>query len=137
MVASHPSAIERSTVSNELSERQQVQIQTWLAGMGAARREPLGELELRLYSKGLAEFPPACTMAVIGRLTLGERDEYEAKIPALGDLRAMVRAEVRRLHPWVPCGECSNGMRVVERDGRQFAGRCECWLAWKRRGEVR
>lgn len=96
----------------------------------------MGELELRLYSKALAEFPQECVETVIGRLMREERGEYESKIPALGDMLAMVRTEVRKLNPWVPCGECSSGMRIVERDGGRFAERCECWLEWKRRGAV-
>jgi len=126
-------AIEPSTHSEERVQATQVQIMTWLTALGSTRREPMGAPELQLYSKALDNFPLACTERVIYRLMESERDEYESKIPALGELLAMVRSEVRKLNSRTPCGECSNGMRIVRRNGMQFAERCECWLEWQRR----
>jgi hypothetical protein len=65
---------------------------------------------------------------------LKKREEYEAKIPALGDLIDMVKTEVRKKNPYVSCGVCSNGWKILEHDGGSGAVRCECWLEWKKRG---
>ena len=94
----------------------------------------MGDGELLLYSKALEQFPDSAIASVVHRLSVTPRGEYEPKIPELPDLIAMVQSEARKANPWVPCGNCGDGGHVIEqRDGRNYAVRCECWKAWKER----
>lgn len=95
----------------------------------------MADAELLLYSKGLEEFPDAAIGAVIEHLMLTPRGEYEPTIPALADLREMVRLQVRKDNAWTPCGRCNSGHVVVEREGHTVAVRCECWISWKKRSQ--
>jgi hypothetical protein len=100
--------------------------------MGIARGEGMGDVALLGYSKALEAFPDECIAAVLAKLSTSKRGEYEAKIPELGELLDLVKAELRRQHPWKACGDCSNGW-VIQCEGLdRSAVRCECWKEWKR-----
>src|ERR1700731_1830816 len=103
-----PGPIALSTPSGEPTRR--MQIRRWLAALGIARKEVMGEGELLVYSKGLEGFSDGPITRVINRLSTSPREEYEPKIPELGDFRAMVRSEAWKDNPYVPCGHCCSGM---------------------------
>lgn len=50
---------------------------------------------------------------------------------ALEEMVKQEKLQERKDNPFIPCGRCSSGMVISERDGRRFASRCHCWLAWK------
>jgi hypothetical protein len=108
-----------------------MQIRKWLTGMGMARGEEMGDLALLGYSKALEVYPDECISAVLGRLSTSKRAEYESKIPELGGLLDMVRSELRRRHPWVACGCCSNGWVLTAVGCDRVASRCQCWKDWR------
>jgi hypothetical protein len=91
----------------------------------------MGDLELVVYSKGLERFSIASITNAIAKLSTAKLKEYESRIPALGDLIQIVRIEERKLNPWLPCGDCVSGFRIVEEDSPHQAVRCQCWLEWK------
>ncbi len=94
----------------------------------------MGDGELLLYSRGLEAHSLPALMRVIGRMSTTKREEYEPKIPELGELIEMVRLEARKDNPIGDCEVCSNNrIVVVERDGNRFAKDCECRVEWRRR----
>jgi hypothetical protein len=93
----------------------------------------MGDAELLLYSRGLEGFSLAAISRVVGRLSTTKREEYEPKIPELADLIDMVRVEARKDHPFVACGNCLNGMEIIEREGHRFAQDCTCRKEWRHR----
>lgn len=91
----------------------------------------MGDAELLLYSKALEDFTETSIRRVMERLSKSKREEYEAKIPELGELLTMVRMEMRKEHPWKPCGGCGkDGWVIRDLDGGSYAERCDCWKEW-------
>jgi hypothetical protein len=87
-----------------------------------------------MYSKALEDFPDESIRLVLTRLTKSKREEYEPRIPELGDLIEMVRTETNRVDRPVDCNVCGNNrFLIVEIQGERSAVRCQCWLDWKAR----
>jgi hypothetical protein len=87
-----------------------------------------------MYSKALEEFPDGAITAVLTRLAKSKREEYEPRIPELGNLIEMVRTEAHRADKPVNCDVCNNSRyRIDGTHGERKAVRCECWLDWKAR----
>lgn len=87
-----------------------------------------------MYSKALEEFPDEAIALVLTRLAKSKREEYEPRIPELGDLIEMVRTEARRANRPIGCEVCNN-LRWLggEERGRRVAKRCQCYIDWKKR----
>ena len=89
-----------------------------------------------MYSKALEEFPDGAITLVLTRLAKSKREEYEPRIPELGDLIDMVRTEARRMDRPHDCEVCDNSrLVVVEEGGERVAKRCQCFIEWKERRE--
>ena len=120
------------------ANRQERQSQTvdLLTALGMARRQVLEGVELMMYSKALEEFPDGAITLVLTRLPKSKREEYEPRIPELGDLIDMVRTEARRMDRPHDCEVCDNSrLVVVEEGGERVAKRCQCFIEWKERRE--
>jgi hypothetical protein len=116
----------------ETRQEQQLRTVDLLTGLGMARRQAMDEVELRIYSLALAEFPDAAISSVLMRLATTKREEYEPRIPELGDLIAMVRMEARRQDKPCDCEVCGNSRWVpAMQDGKTMARRCQCFIDWK------
>jgi hypothetical protein len=50
---------------------------------------------------------------------------------ALEDLVKKEKAKAREANPYKPCGRCTSGMIIEERNHGRFAVRCNCWIAWR------
>lgn len=94
----------------------------------------MGDAELLLYSRGLEQCSVPALMRVIGRLSTTRRQDFEPKIPELGDLIEMVRLEARKDNLIGDCAVCNNSRFVmIERDGKRLAKDCDCRIAWRHR----
>ena len=52
---------------------------------------------------------------------------------ALEEMVKQERMQAREANPYKPCGQCHDGLLVVERDGERIAKRCRCWIEWKQK----
>lgn len=83
---------------------------------------------LRLVMKSLGEL----------RVRPGQRffPQPSEVAEVIEEIMAKDKAQFLKDHPWHPCSRCDNGYVVVERDGRNVAERCQCWLNWRRSADA-
>jgi hypothetical protein len=113
-----------------------------LLGLGEMRQTTLSAETQTVYARALADYEPRFVEAVITRLGRTPRGEYEKAIPELGELEAMVRAEVKsNKPPFVSCGQCMNGVVYVNGRGEPYkptidghdrwTKACACLKSWR------
>lgn len=94
----------------------------------------MSQQTFQAYVPELSEFDLRDVKDALRLIGIEPRGEYETTFPALGTIIGRVK-EVQRERekpkPFVPCGECHNGLVVFEKDGYRFAESCQCKKDWK------